>query len=131
MSPLAGETPGDLLYSREHEWLRVEGNRGTVGISDYAQGQLGDVVFVDLPAEGQEVTAGKPMAAVESVKSVSDVYAPVSGRVLRVNEELRQRPELVNEDPYGRGWMVELEMRDRAELGSLLKAEEYRRLVGD
>ncbi len=131
MRGVAGKTPGDLLYSREHEWLRVEGSRGTVGITDYAQGQLGDVVFVDLPAVGQEVTAGRPMAAVESVKSVSDVYAPVGGRVLRVNEELRGRPELVNEDPYGAGWMVELEIRDAAELAGLLSAEEYGRLVGD
>ncbi len=128
---MAGERPGDLLYSREHEWLRVEGSRGTVGITDYAQGQLGDVVFVDLPAEGQEVSAGKPMAAVESVKSVSDVYAPVSGRVVRVNEELRQRPELVNEDPYGGGWMVELEIRDAGELEGLLSAEDYGRLVDE
>lgn len=128
---MASDVPAGLLYSREHEWVRVEGRRATVGITDYAQQQLGDVVYVDLPETGREVTAGKPMAAVESVKSVSDVYAPVSGRAVEVNEELKRRPELVNEDPYGAGWMVVVELSDAEELGQLLGAEDYRKLIED
>lgn len=121
--------PEDLRYSKEHEWLRVEGNRGVVGITHYAQEQLGDVVFVELPEVGREVRAGQPFGVVESVKSVSDVYAPVSGRVAEVNGRLNDAPELVNQDPYGAGWMIVIEMTDPAEAAGLLSAAEYRDLV--
>jgi len=121
--------PEELRYTREHEWIRVAGGRGTVGITHHAQEQLGDVVYVELPAVGSEVKAGQPFGVVESVKSVSDLYAPVSGRVVAVNERLRDAPELVNQDPYGGGWMIEVELADPAELDRLLSAGDYRRLV--
>ncbi|MBX6377551.1 MAG: glycine cleavage system protein GcvH [Clostridia bacterium] len=122
--------PEDLRYSREHEWIRVEDGRGRVGITDYAQDQLGDVVYVDLPKVGDSVRAGEAFGVVESVKSVSDLYAPASGRVVAVNEALAQRPELVNSDPYGEGWMIEVELSDPSELDALLDAAAYRGLVG-
>lgn len=121
--------PEDLRYSREHEWLRLEGNRGVVGITHYAQEQLGDIVFVELPQVGRELRAGEAFGVVESVKSVSDLYAPVSGRVVEVNERLNDAPELVNQDPYGAGWMIALELADPAEAGRLLTAAEYRDMV--
>jgi len=118
--------PEDLLYTREHEWIRVRGGRGTVGITHFAQEALGDVVYVELPTVGQKLKAQEPFGAVESVKSVSDLYAPVSGTVVEVNQELSARPELVNQDPYGEGWMVVVEMSDPAELEGLLSAAAYR-----
>ncbi len=121
--------PEELRYTREHEWIRVAGARGTVGITHYAQEQLGDVVYVELPEVGSEVKAGQPFGVVESVKSVSDLYAPVSGRVVAVNERLKDAPELVNQDPYGDGWLIEVELADPAELDRLLSAGDYRRLV--
>lgn len=122
--------PEDLRYTREHEWIRVEGGRGVVGITHYAQTQLGDVVFVELPPEGREVRAGEPFGVVESVKSVSDLYAPVSGRVVATNPRLADAPELVNRDPYGEGWMIAVELSDPSELDRLLDASGYRALVG-
>lgn len=122
--------PEDLRYTREHEWIRIEGGRGVVGITHYAQSQLGDVVFVELPAEGREVRAGEPFGVVESVKSVSDLYAPVSGRVVATNARLADAPELVNQDPYGEGWMIAVEISDPAEVERLLDAAGYRALVG-
>ncbi|MFO7310764.1 MAG: glycine cleavage system protein GcvH [Bacillota bacterium] len=121
--------PEDLRYSKEHEWVRQEGNRVRVGITYYAQHELGDVVFVDLPQEGSIFQAGEAFAVVESVKAVSDIYAPVSGRVVEVNRELADRPELINQDPYGAGWIAVLEMENPAELEDLLDAEAYRALV--
>jgi len=121
--------PNDLRYSREHEWARVEGNRVTVGITDFAQHELGDVVFVELPHPGDEVKAGEPMATVESVKSVSDVYAPVSGKVVAVNDVLVNEPEKVNDAPYSDGWMVVIEMSNPGELDDLLDAAAYGKLV--
>jgi glycine cleavage system H protein len=103
------EIPEDLRYTSEHEWARAEGSRVVVGITDYAQDQLGDVVFVSLPEAGTKVTAGKPLGEVESTKSVSDIYSPVTGTVLERNGDLDGTPELINEDPYGRGWLVVLE----------------------
>lgn len=122
--------PEDLRYTREHEWIRVEGGRGVVGITHYAQTQLGDVVYVELPPEGREVRAGEPFGVVESVKSVSDLYAPVSGRVVAVNPRLADAPELVNQDPYGEGWMIAVELSDPSELDRLLDAPGYRALIG-
>lgn len=122
------DLPGDRRYTKEHEWVREEDGRVTVGITDYAQDQLGDVVFVGLPEPGTEVTAGQPLGEVESTKSVSDVYSPVSGTVLEKNAEVEQNPELVNRDPYGSGWLVIIEPGAAAG-GDLLSADDYRSLT--
>ncbi|WP_027717073.1 glycine cleavage system protein GcvH [Desulfovirgula thermocuniculi] len=119
----------NLRYTREHEWLLVEGGRGRVGITDYAQESLGDVVYVELPGVGDKVVQGEPFGVVESVKAASDLYAPVSGVVVEVNEALKESPELVNRDPYGEGWMILVEMADEGELEKLLTAEEYEKLL--
>ena len=124
------ELPADRLYTREHEWARREGGRFIVGLTDYAQDQLGDVVFVGLPETGQEVEAGKPLGEVESTKSVSDVYSPVSGTVVERNETVEESPELINSDPYGEGWLVAIEAPESAAEG-LLEAEEYGRFLGE
>jgi glycine cleavage system H protein len=123
--------PEDLRYSREHEWVRVQGNVARVGITDFAQDSLGDVVFVQLPAEGLEVAAGASISEIESTKSVSDVYVPVSGVVRAVNHALDDQPELVNRDPYGEGWMLEVELSDPDEVNGLLDAAGYRSLIED
>ncbi|MGH2817122.1 MAG: glycine cleavage system protein GcvH [Actinomycetota bacterium] len=119
------DVPGDRRYSTEHEWAMEQGGRIVVGITDFAQDQLGDVVFVGLPEPGTVVEAGKALGEVESTKSVSDVYSPVSGRVVDRNAEVEQNPELINEDPYGRGWLVAIEADDG--LDALLDANGYRR----
>lgn len=119
------DIPQNLRYSREDEWVRSEGDRVTVGVSDYAQQQLGDVVFVELPEVGKAVEKGEPFGVIESVKAVADLYAPVSGEIVEVNSELAQRPETVNEDCYGDGWMVVIEVSDPAELEPLLDAGAY------
>ena len=121
--------PEDLRYSEEHEWVAVSGDRVRVGITDYAQDALGDVVFVQLPDVGATVVAAQSCGEVESTKSVSDVYSPVSGRVVETNRALDETPEHVNSDPYGDGWMFVVEMSDPAELESLLDAAAYRRLT--
>jgi glycine cleavage system H protein len=122
------DVPDDRRYTTEHEWARSDGRRVVVGITDYAQDQLGDVVFVSLPEAGAEVVAGEPMGEVESTKSVSDVYSPVSGKVVDTNQGLEGSPELVNDDPYGEGWLVVVEVAadDAAEL---LDADAYRKLI--
>ena len=123
--------PQELRYSREHEWVRVEGSSARIGITDFAQESLGDVVFVQLPDVGLDVIAGASAAEIESTKSVSDVYVPVSGVVTQVNEALVEAPELVNQDPYGGGWIIELSLVDAAELDGLMDADAYRTLVGE
>ena len=123
--------PQDLRYSREHEWVRVEGSSARIGITDFAQESLGDVVFVQLPDVGLDIIAGASAAEIESTKSVSDVYVPVSGVVTQVNEALVEAPELVNQDPYGGGWIIELSLVDAAELDGLMDADAYRTLVGE
>ena len=125
-------TPDDLKYTAEHEWVRA-GDGGTVrvGITDYAQESLGDIVFVSLPSVGTSVTAGQPLGEVESTKSVSDVFAPVAGTVLARNDALESQPELLNSDPYGEGWVVEIEVGDIGVVNSLLDADAYRQLVED
>lgn len=123
------ELPEDLKYTREHEWLAIEDNVATVGITDHAQEQLGEVVFVELPAAGDKVEKSEPFGVVESTKAVSDIYAPVSGEVAEVNDDLPDSPELVNEDPYGDGWMVKITIGDQAELEDLMTADEYREYV--
>jgi glycine cleavage system H protein len=122
------DVPAELRYTKEHEWARHEGGRIIVGITDYAQDQLGDVVFVGLPEAGTQVEAGKPLGEVESTKSVSDVYSPISGTVLEKNVEVEATPELINSDPYGRGWLVAIEGGEDA-LEGLLVADDYRGLI--
>jgi glycine cleavage system H protein len=121
--------PDDLLYSSDHEWVRVEGTAARIGITDYAQDALGDVVFVQAPAVGTAVTAGESFSEVESTKSVSDIYAPISGTVSIVNERLAGEPALVNSDPYGDGWLCEITMAD-TDVSHLLSASSYRELTG-
>jgi glycine cleavage system H protein len=118
--------PDDLRYSKDHEWIRLQGERGSVGITHYAQKQLGDVVFVELPAVGRQLKAGEAFGTVESVKAVSELFAPVSGEVLEVNGGLQAKPEAVNSDPYGEGWMIVIKPASAAELGGLMDAGAYR-----
>lgn len=123
------DIPRELYYSKTHEWVRVEGNIGVVGITSYAAHQLGDVVYVELPEVGRELRQGEAFAVVESVKAVSDCYAPVSGRVVAVNDELIKSPELLNEDAFGQGWMIKVELSDTGELASLLDADGYLKVL--
>ncbi len=123
--------PEDLKYTREHEWARVDGDRATVGITDYAQEALGDIVYVDLPAAGTAVTAGEQFGEIESTKSVSDIYSPVSGTIVERNDDLDKSPEIINSDPYGRGWLVVVEVGDPSELEGLMDAEAYTKLVSE
>jgi glycine cleavage system H protein len=123
------QIPDDLRYSSDHEWVRVEGGRAKVGITDYAQDALGDVVFVDLPEVGSSAAAGASISEVESTKSVSDIYAPVTGTVVEVNADLADAPERLNEDPYGEGWIFAIELADPSEVDALLDAAAYRALV--
>jgi glycine cleavage system H protein len=119
------EFPAALRYTKEHEWIRIEGNQAYVGITDYAQQELGDVVYVELPEAGGDVRYMEPFGVVESVKAVSDLFSPVNGAVKQVNEELFNRPELVNSDPYGQGWMLLIEVSDPSQLDTLMTAEQY------
>jgi glycine cleavage system H protein len=118
-------TPEELSYTKDHEWVRVKGNLATVGITDHAQGQLGDVVYVELPKVGDKFESGEPFGSVESVKAVSEIYMPLGGEVVEVNGALADSPELVNEDPYGKGWMIDLRIADSSEIDGLLSAAEY------
>jgi glycine cleavage system H protein len=124
-------TPAELRYSTDHEWVRLEGALARVGISDFAQDALGDVVYVELPDVGLEVAANAAFAEIESTKSVSDVFAPVSGEVLETNEALEDQPELVNEDPYGEGWICVIKPNDNSELENLMDAEGYKSFVAE
>ena len=119
------EVPKDLRYTIEHEWIRVNGSKAVIGITQIAQDQLGDVVFVEMPAPDSEITKENTMGVVESVKTVSDLYAPASGKVVAINSELETQPELVNSEPYGKGWILEIELSDPKELDSLLTPEQY------
>ena len=118
-------TPTNLKYSKDHEWVKVEGNVATIGITDFAQSQLGDIVFVDIQTEGEDLEAGEVFGAIEAVKTVADGLMPVSGKVIEVNENLEGAPESVNSDPYGEGWMIKVEMSNPAELDSLMDAAAY------
>ena len=117
--------PVELKYTKEHEWIRVEGETAYVGITDYAQSQLGDIVFVECDTVGDEIAEGDVFGTIEAVKTVSDLYSPVSGEVLEFNEELEDAPELVNKDPYGKGWIIKISISDASELDGLLTAAEY------
>ena len=121
--------PTELMYTREHEWVGVEGKIATVGITDWAQSELGDVVFVELPAIGREVKQGDAFGTIEAVKAVSDLYSPVSGKVIEVNSALDDDPMTVNREPYGDGWMIKVEMSDASELKQLLDATNYSKLI--
>jgi len=122
--------PDKFRYTKEHEWVLVEGDTGTVGITDHAQAELGDIVYVDLPKPGARVEAGKSLGSVESVKAVSDIYAPISGEVIEVNHTLAEAPEKVNQDPHGSAWLVKIKMSVPAEIQSLLNAADYQTYVG-
>lgn len=121
--------PEELRYSEEHEWVKTEGDKVRIGITDFAQSELGDIVFVELPEVGDEVTADEPFGSVESVKTVSELYAPVSGKVVEVNEDLNDNPEYVNESPYENAWMIVVEPSDKSELDKLMTAEQYENMV--
>ena len=122
--------PAELKYTKDHEWVRIEGNIAVVGITDFAQGELGDIVFVDIDSVGDELNAGDVFGSVEAVKTVSDLYLPLSGKVVEFNEELESEPELVNTDPYGRGWIIKLEIASGADQSELLSAEQYNEVIG-
>jgi glycine cleavage system H protein len=123
--------PGDLRYTKDHEWVRIEGDTATIGVTDFAAGQLGDVVFVDLPAAGKTVEQFATFGVVESVKAVSDLYAPVSGEVVEVNSELAGNPELVNSDPFGAGWMIKVRLGDAGQVDGLLDPAGYEQLTAE
>lgn len=121
--------PSDLKYTDQHEWLKLEGDVATIGITDYAQGSLGDLVFVELPAKGKQVKAGDAFVVVESVKAASDVYAPIAGEVIELNEALKATPEVINTDPYKGGWICKIRASNQSELEALLSADAYAKLV--
>ncbi|MGW7975375.1 glycine cleavage system protein GcvH [Staphylococcus xylosus] len=123
--------PSELKYSKEHEWVKVESNTVTIGITEYAQGELGDIVFVELPEVDDEINEGDTFGSVESVKTVSELYAPVSGKVVESNDELEDSPEFVNESPYEKAWMVKVELSDESQLDELLTAEQYSEMIGE
>ncbi|CDQ19322.1 glycine cleavage system H protein [Halobacillus karajensis] len=123
--------PKDLRYSEEHEWVKEEGERVRVGITEFAQSELGDIVFVELPEVGDELEADEPFGSVESVKTVSELYAPLSGKVVEVNEELEDSPEFVNESPYDKAWMVVVEPKDSSEVNNLMTPEEYEAMIDE
>jgi len=122
--------PADLKYTKEHEWAKRDGDVVTVGITDYAQGELGDVVFVELPSAGDEVGQDETFGTIEAVKAVSDLYSPVSGEVVEVNSRLEDAPETVNKDPYGDGWMIKIRLSDPAQFDGLMDAAAYQELIG-
>lgn len=121
--------PTDLKYTKDHEWIRIEGDTAVVGITDFAQGELGDIVFVEVETEGESLDREETFGSVEAVKTVSDLFMPVSGEVEAFNEEIESNPELVNEDPYGKGWMVKIKISDDSELADLLDADAYKELI--
>ncbi|HOP49675.1 MAG TPA: glycine cleavage system protein GcvH [Ignavibacteriales bacterium] len=122
--------PTNLKYTKDHEWAKIEGNIAIIGITDFAQGELGDVVFVDIDPNLAEVSAGKVFGTIEAVKTVSDLYAPVSGKVVAINDQLSADAAIVNRDPYGEGWLIKVEMSNTAEVEQLLTAEQYQELIG-
>ena len=129
MSQGEGIYPDDLKYTREHEWIAINGGVGTVGVTHYAQSELGDIVYVELPRPGSPVVAGEEFGTVESVKAVSEIFAPASGEVLEVNAALSSKPETVNKDPYGEGWLLKIKLADPKELASLMTAADYRKYI--
>ncbi len=122
--------PNNLKYTKEHEWVLVEGRVGTIGVTDYAQGELGDVVYVDIDPALSEIKKGESIGTIEAVKTVSDIFAPFSGKVIELNSEIKDSPEIVNTDPYGKGWMIKIEISNPADLEDLLDASAYQALIG-
>ena len=123
--------PVNLKYTKTHEWVKVTGNIAQVGITDFAQHELTDIVFAELPKENAELVSGKNCVVLESVKTAADIYAPLNGRVIKLNEKVQEAPELVNNDPYGEGWLFELELKNSGELSNLLTADEYKKVIGE
>jgi glycine cleavage system H protein len=121
--------PSELKYTKDHEWIKIEGNVATVGITEFAQGELGDIVYVDVDTVDDTVEEGEIFGSVEAVKTVSDLFMPLTGEVTEFNEELEDEPELVNSDPYGKGWMIKIEMSDSSQIANLLDAEAYKELI--
>jgi glycine cleavage system H protein len=121
--------PAELKYTKDHEWIKIEGNVATVGITEFAQGELGDIVYVDVDTLDDTVEEGEIFGSVEAVKTVSDLFMPLTGEVTEFNEELEDEPELVNSDPYGKGWMIKIEMSDSSQIANLLDAEAYKKLI--
>ncbi len=122
--------PDDLKYTKDHEWIRVEGNIGTIGITDHAQGELGDVVYIDIPDQNAVLNHGDSFGTIEAVKTVADMFAPVSGKIVEVNNSLNDAPDTVNNDPYGAGWMIKIEIANPAELNGLMDVKAYTQLIG-
>jgi len=122
--------PAELKYTKDHEWIRINGTEATVGITEFAQGELGDIVFVDINTVGQEVAHGGLFGTIEAVKTVSDLFMPVSGKVLEINPKLEANPELVNQDPYGDGWMIKMSITNADEVNNLLSVEDYKKEIG-
>ncbi len=122
--------PENLKYTKDHEWVSIDGKTGTIGITDYAQGELGDVVYVDIDPNLKEIKKGQSLGTIEAVKTVSDIYAPCSGKIVEINKNLTNTPEIVNSDPYGEGWMIKVEISDMKELDELLDIGAYKELVG-
>jgi len=123
--------PADLKYTKEHEWVKVEGDVAVMGVTDFAQKQLTDIVFVELPETGKKVQQNKPCAVIESVKSVSDVFSPVSGEIIEVNERLKDNPEIINNDPYKEGWIAKIKIENKNELNSLMSVKDYEKFVNE
>ena len=123
-------TPSELKYTKDHEWVKIEGNVATIGITDFAQGELGDIVFVDVDTVDDDLEAGEVFGSVEAVKTVSDLYLPVSGKISEFNDALEDQPELLNTDPYGQGWIIKVEMKDGFDASELLSAEQYQESLG-
>ncbi|NOX64937.1 MAG: glycine cleavage system protein GcvH [Chlorobi bacterium] len=122
--------PEDYKFSADHEWVKVDGNTALIGISDYAQGELGDIVYIDIDSDIDEIAANETFGSIEAVKTVSDLYAPVSGKVIEINERLEDEPELVNSDPYGEGWLIKVELSDSSQVDNLLSGEDYKKQIG-
>ena len=124
------EIKSELKYTKDHEWVKVEGNLAIIGITDYAQGELGDIVYVEVEALGENLRKEEIFGSVEAVKTVSDLFLPVSGKITELNEDLEDNPELINEDPYGKGWIIKMEIEDSSELEELLNSDSYKELIG-
>lgn len=125
------EVPALLKYTKDHEWIRMEGEEAYIGITDFAQGELGDIVYVEIETEGDTLGMGEVFGTVEAVKTVSDLFMPISGKILEINTALEATPEVVNESPYEQGWMIKISINDKAELDELLSAEEYKKVIGE
>jgi glycine cleavage system H protein len=123
--------PEDLKYTKDHEWIKIEGNVGTIGITDFAQKELGDIVYIEVESEGFEVEEGESFGTIEAVKTVTDLFMPVSGKILEFNETLEGEPELVNSDPYGKGWILKVEINDTSPVNGLLSVEDYQNLIAE